>query len=1106
MKYHYKVSSHRLKAMFIMLVCILSSYSIKAQTNLTPGDIVFAGYISTDDAGLTQDDAFSFILMKDIQANTEIYFTDFGWTNNNAFQEVDPCGPLTGSHEDGIIKWTASSDLTCGMQITIQCKTVLTANTGTVTGEQSTANNISYFIDLPTTNGDQLFAYQGSSVSPAFIAGISMNNNWEVTLDPCTTTSTVSVLPAALLNNNIAVYPDAVNAVYNYSTNTGIALATEILNAANWSTDLSTSLPVPTANILPLSITFNPCAIINAPTILSQPVSVNACESDTVSFSISAIDFTSLQWQYFDGSTWINLIDTGAASGSHDTMLVFTNVPFSYNTMMIRCELTGNALPNAVSNIAFLSLTKLPAIASFTPSRAICEGENCSFNVHAPGGFGSYKYQWQIDTGSGFVSLTNGGPYSGVFNKTITITNATAAMSYNYFRCIITGPCGPSTISTPVYMQVNTVPVITLQPTSKTICLGSSTTLASNASGSFVNFRWQIEIAGTFTNLSTNSTYAGTGGKILTITNPGTNLNGTRYRCVATGSCNPAAITDTVTLTIKSIPNAPAFTGGSTLVCGNTSGEAYTISSMQDVDAYNWTIAGNDVTSFISDTTSLLNFGANASSAIISVNASNQCGTSSNTTLNVAVNPVYYYDIPVHICSGDSAEINGAWYSSSTTIIENNFTTFGCDSNYITEVIVSPNYSSQIIVTICNGDSVFAGGAWQTIGGIYIDLLNSNFGCDSIINTTVIINMPDQLTQSIMICEGDSLFLESKWQYVSGTYVDQFTNSLGCDSIISTTLIVNPSYLISKSNSICNGDSLFLEGNWQYNSGTYVDQFTNSLGCDSIISTTLIVNPSYLISKSNSICNGDSLFLEGNWQYNSGTFVDHFTTVLGCDSTINTTLTVNPSYLFTQNSFICEGAALFFADSLITTSGTYYDTYQTSLGCDSTYVLNLVVYPNPVATLFMDTTICSTQNPVTLFGESPTGGIWSGAGVSGNQFDPDSIGVGIHEVFYTYIDNNGCSATVSDTIIVTSCSGLIQLNNTSWSVYPNPVNDQLHVKTNRTAGIYNLTIYGIDGRLIQKLTQNIVNEVVINTSGLNEGSYFITLQGADASFSIRFTK
>ena len=41
------------------------------------------------------------------------------------------------------------------------------------------------------------------------------------------------------------------------------------------------------------------------------------------------------------------------------------------------------------------------------------------------------------------------------------------------------------------------------------------------------------------------------------------------------------------------------------------------------------------------------------------------------------------------------------------------------------------------------------------------------------------------------------------------------------------------------SDTICYGDSIYLEGAWQYNPGLYIDTFMNNLGCDSVVLTDL---------------------------------------------------------------------------------------------------------------------------------------------------------------------------------------------------------------------------------------------------------------------------
>lgn len=71
---------------------------------------------------------------------------------------------------------------------------------------------------------------------------------------------------------------------------------------------------------------------------------------------------------------------------------------------------------------------------------SIASGSNTSFSVVASN---VASYQWQVDTGSGFVDLTNGAPYSNVTTSTLNITAATFGMNTYQYRCVLTGtsPC-----------------------------------------------------------------------------------------------------------------------------------------------------------------------------------------------------------------------------------------------------------------------------------------------------------------------------------------------------------------------------------------------------------------------------------------------------------------------------------------------------------------------------------------------------------------------------------------------------------------------------------------------------------------------------------------
>jgi PKD repeat protein len=81
---------------------------------------------------------------------------------------------------------------------------------------------------------------------------------------------------------------------------------------------------------------------------------------------------------------------------------------------------------------------------------------------------------------------------------------------------------------------------------------------------------------------------------------------------------------------------------------------------------------------------------------------------------------------------------------------------------------------------------------------------------------------------------------------------------------------------------------------------------------------------------------------------------------------------------------------------------------------DSTIV---TVMPNPVITIDNVPTLF-LHGPLRTLNAAPTGGIWSGTGLTGNIFDPDAAGIGTHVLTYEIPpDRWGCKAL--DTIHVT---------------------------------------------------------------------------------------
>ncbi|MGF6929334.1 gliding motility-associated-like protein [Chitinophaga sp. W2I13] len=220
-----------------------------------PGDLVFTGVNIYDDDnnGSVQNDAFSFVLLRECPANTIIYFTDLGWTGAG-FQSIST-DISTGSKTDGILQWSpGTSKMAVGTRVTIYCKYSPTASSGVLnlTSSTPTANSAALtnkeYISLGIA-GDQLFAFTGSSGNPNIIAGINVNRNtWEASLAADEFTSSKSTQPAttSLLN-----FPsvNAVNARYNCSVTIGTSarLRALVQDTTNWTKDYTLSAPAPAA-------------------------------------------------------------------------------------------------------------------------------------------------------------------------------------------------------------------------------------------------------------------------------------------------------------------------------------------------------------------------------------------------------------------------------------------------------------------------------------------------------------------------------------------------------------------------------------------------------------------------------------------------------------------------------------------------------------------------------------------------------------------------------------------------------------------------------------------------------------------------------------------
>src|SRR5690606_7323285 len=202
-----------MKKITLLITMLLATIIGNSQTALTAGDIAFVG--SNSDGATNADDTVAFVLLKDIDAATTIIFTDMGWNDGTGF---------FATNGDGEFTWTSGVARTAGEVVTINMGPLFPAAFSSI--------------------GDQLFAIQGSTAAPTFIAGLQYNDtsgddaNW----DGSATSNSTSALPNALVTgtNAVRLIPESDNWQFSCVLAGGVVSGTPaqifciVYNMSNW--------------------------------------------------------------------------------------------------------------------------------------------------------------------------------------------------------------------------------------------------------------------------------------------------------------------------------------------------------------------------------------------------------------------------------------------------------------------------------------------------------------------------------------------------------------------------------------------------------------------------------------------------------------------------------------------------------------------------------------------------------------------------------------------------------------------------------------------------------------------------------------------------------
>jgi len=431
----------------------------------------------------------------------------------------------------------------------------------------------------------------------------------------------------------------------------------------------------------------------------------------------------------------------------------------------------------------------------------------------------------------------------------------------------------------------------------------------------------------------------------------------------------------------------------------------------------------------------------------------------------------------------------------------------GCDSVHTLNLTINNSTTGTSSATAC--DTYTWNGVAYTASGVYTNTNTNAAGCDSVHTLNLTINNSTTSTSSATSC--DSYSWNGTVYTSSGTYTYTTINSAGCDSTATLILTINNSNTGSSSVTSC--DSYTWDGQGYTASGAYTNTYINSAGCDSVHTLNLTINNS--TSSVDSIIACDSYTWVNGIIYtasnNTATYM--FQTVAGCDSLTTLDLTINSSIIVDIKDTICDGDTIFVGNSFYTGAGSYSDIFQAINGCDSIINTDLSIYPKPQANKIIGNDTVNVNSVHTYFVDPKEPSSTYNWGIIGNATIVNGQGTDEIDIEWDTLNNQiifvietTADSCIGDTIffnvyVNSEPLSIYESNTTDLIVYPNPTHGHVTVSFNSNkTDDYKIRIINMLGEkvFVEKLWDfKGFYEKDIDLTNNSKGIYFLEIEKDD---------
>ena len=452
-------------------------------------------------------------------------------------------------------------------------------------------------------------------------------------------------------------------------------------------------------------------------------------------------------------------------------------------------------------------------------------------------------------------------------------------------------------------------------------------------------------------------------------------------------------------------------------------------------------------------------------------------GCDSTITLNLTIKSSSGSSQNVTSCNSYFWSTNGATYTNSGVYSATFVNAVGCDSIVTLNLTMGNDYTNTAVVSACDDYVWAANGSTYTSSGFYTVSLLTPQGCDSILNLDLTINSSTTASVSVTECDLYTWPLNGNSYASSGIYFATIPNAAGCDSVVTLFLTITNSASTFETITTCNSYTWPATGLNYSATGTYTTTLTNASGCDSLVTLNLTIDYGFSTTDVISACNTYTWPINGVTYTNSGTYAVNGFTTLGCDSSYYLDLTINANSSSTQTVSSCGPYTWALNGNTYATSGSYATTVVAASGCDSTVNLDLTVNSNSSSS--QSVSACGTY-------------LWPASGLNYTSSG----------IYSTTISNAaGCDSVMTLNLTVTNgfsnTSSISACGNYTWAVNGTSYSN---------SGVYTASYVGANGcDSIYTLNLNIGNPSSSSTSISACNSYTWALDGQTYTNSGSYT-